>query len=448
MSAASQVWVSAFLPQWSRPMFQPKRYKVPKGGRGSSKSWTIAQILLILSGKQKLRILCTREFQKTIKDSVHKLLKDTIERLGYGGFFRVTDGSVIGKNGAEFIFAGLHANIAQIKSMEGIDICWVEEAETVSEYSWKNLIPTIRRDSPELAKAYGVEGVVGAEIWVSYNPREETDPTSVRFDKNPPDDALVINVNWQDNPFFPMTLRKEMEYDYRVDPDAAAWVWGGQYRKRSAAQIFAGKYTVEAFETPHSDPKLANDTSWDGPWFGLDWGFSTDPLSAHKYWGKGNTLYVEHEVYALGVELNDISRLLIAGLPEIEKRYVVRADCSRPETISHVRGFGLNVTAAEKWPGSVEDGIAWLRSLEQIIIHPRCEHAIQEARLYSWKVDKLTGDIQPVPIDKHNHFWDDCRYAMQPAIKTAEREIRMVHEEQISIAPELDEIEQPEFMAW
>jgi len=422
------------FPKWARPLFEPKDYKIAYGGRGSSKSWSVAAALLLKASEKKLRILCAREFQKTIKDSVHKLLVDSIERLGLGSKFKVTDKSFQGVNGSEFIFCGLHANVGQIKSLEGIDICWVEEAETVSEDSWKYLLPTIRK--------------AGSEVWITFNPREEDDPTSVRFLKNAPEDSLVIPVNYKDNPFFTERSRKEMEHDYKVDADAADWIWGGKFRKRSKAQIFAGKWRMEAFETPHSDPKLALDTSWDGPWFGLDWGFSNDPLSAHKYWAKGDTLYVEFEVYELGVELNDIAPLLRSKLPEIDRGYIVRADCSRPETISHVRGFGLKVIAAEKWPGSVEDGIAWLKSLNEIVIHPRCVHAMDEAALYVWKTSKLNGEILPEPVDKHNHFWDDCRYAMQPAIKTAEREITLVHEEQISIAPELDQIEQPEFMAW
>ena len=381
----------ADLPLWAFPFSQPHRYKIAKGGRGSSKSWTVAGILLCMGSAKCLRILCAREFQKTIKDSVHKLLKDQIVRLKLEHCYRVTDTAIYCTTGTEFIFAGLHANIASIKSLEGVDICWIEEAETVSADSWKNLIPTIRKD--------------GSEIWVSYNPREPEDPTSIMAEKlaEMSDLAVVLDVNWQDNPFFPETLRKEMEYDYKVDPEAAAWVWGGQFRKRSQAQIFSGKYRVEAFDTPGSSAALVNDTSWDGPWFGADWGFSQDPTVGLKLWGNGNTLYVEHEAYGVGVELNDIAALFKAKLPGIEKGFVVRGDSSRPDTISHVRSFGLNMTPAEKWQGSVEEGIAYLRSLEAIVIHPRCEHTVIEARLYSYKTDRLTGDVLPIVIDKHNH---------------------------------------------
>lgn len=378
--------------------------------------------MLFIASQKKLRVLCTREFQKTIADSVHKLLKDTIQRLNLEYMFDVTDNVIRCTNGSEFIFLGLHANVSSIKSLEGVDICWIEEAETVAEESWRTLIPTIRKE--------------GSEIWVTFNPRDEKDATSKRFLTNPPPNSWCIEVNWRDNKFFPSTLRAEMEHDYRVDPDSAAHVWGGKFRQHSDAQIFRGKYKVEEFSVCKVDGTWDH-VYWDGPWFGVDWGFSKDPLSAHQYWGHGNTLYVEYEVYKPGVELNHIADTLRRELPRLG-RHVIRADNSRPETISYLAGQGLNIVAAKKWPGSVEDGISVLRSLESIVIHPRCTGSIVEAREYRYKKDRITGDVLNVIVDKDNHFWDDCRYAMDELIQAKEHtyqtEYDAVHEEQVGLA--------------
>ena len=179
------------------PLFKPARYKVLYGGRGGAKSWSIARALLILGTTKPLRILCARELQTSIRDSVHKLLSDQIDSMGMGAFYTVQQTAIAGLNVTEFFFAGLRTNVSQIKSFEAIDICWVEEANTVSNYSWDILIPTIRKE--------------GSEIWISFNPSLETDATYQRFIVNPPKDSVIININWRDNPWFPETLLKEKE---------------------------------------------------------------------------------------------------------------------------------------------------------------------------------------------------------------------------------------------
>jgi phage terminase large subunit len=278
--------------------------------------------------------------------------------------------------------------------MEGIDICWVEEAERVSEDSWRTLIPTIRKPN--------------SEIWVTFNPEQETDPTYQRFVKNPPPEAVVRKINWEDNPWFPIELRKQMEYDYRVDPDSAAHIWGGECKKISDAQVLKGKWVIEPFESQ---------TDWQGPYFGADWGFSQDPTTLVKVWIHQRKLYIEHEAYGVGVEITETPSLF-DSIPE-SRKHTIRADSARPETISYMRRQGFNIIAAKKGPGSVEDGIQHLRGYEKIIIHPRCKYASQEARMYSYKVDKLTGDILPVLIDANNHIIDAIRYSLEPIIKPA-----------------------------
>jgi phage terminase large subunit len=381
-------------------LFRPARYKVGYGGRGSAKSWSFARALILSSASRKERILCGREIQNSIKESVHKLLSDQIEAMGLGDRFSILESEIRGKNGSEFIFAGLRSNPHKIKSTEGVDKAWIEEAEKVSERSWELLIPTIRKP--------------GSEIWVSFNPDEETDPAYQRFVLNPPPDAIVQKINWRDNPWFPEELRKEMEYLYRVDPESAAHVWGGECRKVSNAQIFKGKYVIEAFEPNPFDQ------TWSGPYLGSDWGFADDPTAAIKVWIRNRKLYIEYESWELHLGNDEIANRWRKDIPGIDS-YKIRADSSRPETIHHVSTKGgLKVVGAPKWPGSVEDGIQYLRSFEQIVIHPRCKRMEEEARLYRYKADPITGDILPSIVDKHNHLWDAVRYALQPAIRNGQ----------------------------
>lgn len=389
-------------------LFEPSRYKVIFGGRGRAASWSIARILLIQGHQTPQRILCTREFQSSIADSVHQLLSDQINKMGLGADYKILQSEIRHWNGTRFFFEGTRLNMPKIKSYEGIDKCWVEEAEKMSDRSWEILIPTVRK--------------AGSEFYVSFNPDQATDPTFKRFVgeqdnliarpdgfiASPIPDARVMFSTWRDNPWFPEELRKEMEYLRRVDPDAAAHVWDGLCRIISNAQILAGKWEVGNF----TEEQLRGA---DGPYYGADWGFSQDPSAAGRCWVKDRKLWIDYEVYGVGVELNELAGFFRA-IPGIDK-HVIRADNSRPETISHVRQAGLNITAADKWKGSVEDGIAFLRSFEKIIIHERCKHTIQEAKLYSYKLDRLTQDVLPIVVDKHNHMWDLFRYALAPMIR-------------------------------
>jgi phage terminase large subunit len=386
--------VKVELPEAFQFLTQPARYKVAYGGRGSAKSWSVARVLCLLAASKPVRILCARELQSSIRDSVHRLLADQIEALNLSARLEIQNAEIRGVNGSLFIFEGLRHNTTKIKSMEGIDICWVEEAERVSEESWKILVPTIRKP--------------GSEIWVTFNPEQETDPTYTRFVKNPPPDAIVRKVNHDQNPWFPIELRKEMEYDYRVDPDSAAHIWGGECKKIGDAQVLKGKWTIDDF-TPEAD--------WNGPYYGADWGFSQDPTTLVRMWIHKRNLYIEYEAYGVGVEITE-TPALFDNVPG-SRNHTIRADSARPETISYMKRQGFNIIAAKKGPGSVEDGIAHLRGYEKIIIHPRCKYAAQEARLYSYKVDKLTGDILPILLDANNHIIDAVRYGLEPVIKPA-----------------------------
>jgi phage terminase large subunit len=367
------------------------RYKVYWGGRGSGKSWAIAEALIRLAARRSIRVLCVREYQNSIKDSSHKVLKDMIARLGLNAFFVVTVDSIKSITGAEFIFKGLHGNDESIKSTEGIDICWVEEAQTVSKSSWSMLGPTIR----------GTD----SEIWVSYNLINEDDATHARFVMNPRSNSIVHHVNYDCNPFFwNSPLVQEMEDDKAESIDLYNHVWLGYPLKIDSSIIFSGKCVVEAF----------SDDLWkqaERLHFGADFGFSQDPSTLIRSFILDDKLYIEYEAYGVGVELDEMGEFY-AQVPGW-KDWPIKADCSRPETISHIRrNWGVNIAAAEKWPGSVEDGIAHIRKFKQIVIHPRCTHTSTEARLYRYRVDKITKDVLPVIIDKNNHCWDGIRYSL------------------------------------
>lgn len=377
-------------------LFVPARYKVLYGGRGGAKSWGIARALVLIAASSKKRILCAREVQNTMRDSVHKLLKDQIEALGLLPWFTITENSIRSSAGSEFIFKGLRFDVQGVKSTEGIDICWVEEAQTVSQTSWDVLIPTVRSDD--------------SEVWISFNPHEDGDPTYQRFVANPPPDAVVVEINYDDNPWFPGVLRREMEYCRSVDFDAYMHIWRGKPRKISAAAIFADKVLVEAFP----------DDLWEQAerlFYGADFGFSTDPSTLIRFFILGNTLHISHEAYGVGVELDDMPAFYDA-VPG-SRQWPIGADCARPETISYLARQGFRIHAAEKWPGSVEDGITHIRRFEKIIIHERCKHMADEASLYSYKVDAKTNQVLPLVVDKHNHCWDAIRYGLDGYIQRA-----------------------------
>jgi phage terminase large subunit len=368
---------------------------VAYGGRGSGKTTSFGLALLIIAMQDCKRFLCTREIQKSIKQSVHKLLGDLIQGYELPGF-TIKNESIKHLNGSEFVFAGIKSNIESIKSMEGIDYCWVEEAAKVSKNSWDVLIPTIRKE--------------GSEIWITYNPDLETDETHQRFVVNPNPASNVQLVNYDDNPFFPEVLRKEMEYDRSVDFEKYEHVWLGKCASKTDAQIFRNKYEVTDFETPDLSKVYENRF-----FYGADWGFSQDPTTLNRSFIMDKRLYIDYEAYGVGVELDEIPQLF-DSVPEARK-WPIKADCSRPETISHVKGKGFNISAAKKWQGSVEDGIEYLRSFEKIVVHPRCKHTIDEMKFYCYKVDKNTGEILPIIVDKHNHCIDGIRYSLDGYIK-------------------------------
>jgi len=236
MSDVQGAIANAQFPQKLQCLFQPEkqRYRILYGGRGGAKSWGVARALLIKGAQRPLRILCAREFQTSIRDSVHKLLCDQIIELRLDGFYEITQSSLRGKNGTEFSFVGLKNNVANVKSYEGVDICWVEEAQTTSRLSWNVLIPTIRKQD--------------SEIWVTFNPELETDETYQRFVIHPPANSVVTKINWSDNPWFPETLELEKNSLRDRDPESYNTVWEGICRQSVDGAVFAREMQMADLE--------------------------------------------------------------------------------------------------------------------------------------------------------------------------------------------------------
>ena len=377
-------------PEWAEPLLQPARYKGAWGGRGSGKSHYFAEMLIeahILDPNTSS--VCVREIQKSLAQSVKRLLELKIHDLGVGDLFEIQEFVIKRRNGSGLIlFQGMqnHTNDS-IKSLEGFDRAWVEEAQSISQRSLDMLRPTIRKP--------------GSELWFSWNPNAATDPIDqlLRGDNSPPG-AVVVKVNWNDNPWFPDVLRKEMEFDRARDLDKFAHVWGGEYLTRSNARVFRN-WRVDEFEAPANAMFR----------FGADWGFATDPTVLIRCYVEGRTLYIDHEAYQVGCEIVDTPDLFLT-VPGAEKWPIV-ADSSRPETISHMKRNGFpKIMGAVKGPRSVEEGVEFLKS-HDIVVHPSCQHVIDELTHYAYKTDPATNAVLPVLEDKHNHLIDAVRYSLE-----------------------------------
>jgi len=366
----------------------PVRYRAVHGGRGSAKSHSLAQALILKAAERPLRIGCYREVQKSIRDSVKRLLDDKIAVSELGHFYESTDTEIRGKNGSLFIFGGLRTNPDAVKSTEGIDIAAVFEAARVSQRSLDLLIPTVRKP--------------GSEIWAEWNPENVDDPIDVLFrgPKGPPPGSIVRQVNYEQNPFFPAVLRQDMEWVRSRDPDKYQHVWCGGYVKNSETRVFKN-WRIDEFDV---------NPAWTLRQ-GADWGFSVDPSVLVQCAVEGRTLYVLHEAYMVGCEIVDLPNLFDT-VPDARKWWTI-ADSARPETISHMRNnWSQKIGPAVKGARSLEEGIEFLQSYD-IVVHPRCKNTIAELTHYSYKTDELTGHVLPVLEDKNNHVIDALRYACE-----------------------------------
>lgn len=396
---ASDHAVKAQFPEKLKGLFEKSRYKVLYGGRGGAKSWGIARALLILGTSKTMRILCAREFQTSLKDSVHKLLCDQIEQLGLMGCYEITQASIRGINGTEFFFTGLKNNPTNIKSFEGVDVCWVEEGQTVSRLSWNILIPTIRKQ--------------GSEIWVSFNPELETDETYQRFVVTPPADCITIKINWDDNPWFPETLRLEKDALKARDLEAYNQVWEGLCRQTVDGAIFAkemqqadkeGRLTKVPYDPTkpvHAicDLGWSDQTSW---WFVQFIGMETRLIRYFEDSQRTMTSYLA-QLQTFGYVYDTI------WLPHDARNKTLAAAGRSIEEI--VRNSGYKTRVLERVP--IVDSINAARTIFPNCWFDRenCADGLNCLRHYRYEVDPETGQFSRNPLhDVYSHGADAFRY--------------------------------------
>lgn len=386
------------IPDKLEPFLKPNRYKIAYGGRGSAKSWTIAQLLVMRAYQSTTRILCAREVQKSIAASSHQLLSDTIYRMGLESFFDIQTTTIKAVNGSSFLFEGLKHNISKIKSMEGIDIVWAEEAEAVSFTSWETLMPTVRKP--------------GSEIWVSFNPRDEMDDTYQRFVVEPPKNAVVVNINWPDNPWFPDELRNEKDALYAKSEQLGNWIWGGQPIANHDGAYWAKFLRQDQIKDFYIEPTIPVDTFWDlgvsddmAIWFKQEVGQEIRLIHCYENHGEGLQHYINY--------LHDFrdKHGFVYGSHYAPHDISVRELGSGKSRLETAKQMGINFKVVKMLP--VEDGI---HAARQII--PRCwfnesltKPGVKAIKGYRRDFDEEKGIFKAKPL--HNwasHYADAFRY--------------------------------------
>jgi len=380
------------------PFLEPKRYKCVFGGRGSGKSFSIAQLLVLKAFKEPTRILCAREIQRSISDSVLQLLGDTVTRLGLNDFFDVQKSQIIGRNGSRFLFLGLSNNISKVKSYEGLDVCWVEEAESVSYTSWETLIPTVRKK--------------GSEIWVSFNPNDEMDDTYQRFVVNPPPDAYVKKVNYNQNPWFPEELEKERLYLKGKNEDLYNHVWEGEVLSNRDGAYYAKFIPNDQIIDFKVEPNIPVDSYWDLGvsdssciWLVQQIGMEIRVVDCYENQGEGLQFYINwlHDWRA--------KHQAVFGDHYAPHDIQVRELGTGKSRLETARKLGIHFRVVRKL--SIEDGIHAARA-----ILPKCyfektntKDGLQALRRYRKEFDEKKGIYKPHPLhDWSSHYADAFRY--------------------------------------
>lgn len=366
-----------------------KRLKLLKGGRGSGKSYGTATLLISEALKSKKRILCTKETQNSLQDSALAILKRVIDDHNLTGYFTMTKQGLECKNGSVFIFKGLQFP-DRIKSLEGIDIAWVEEAQSLTKNAIQVLLPTIRK--------------TGSVIWFTYNPQTEEDPIS-NLENHP--QAITKLINYYDNPFFTDELKDLMVADKLNDPEKYYHVWEGHPLSISDSLIFKHKYRVADFTIPEN-------TIF---YHGLDLGMSNDPTAAVRCFINDNILYIDHELYLYKQDaaLENLTTALVSCNATFFDWPIIMEN-AWPQSYDYLKKQNYKVKPVKKH--KVLDGINFLKSFTEIVIHPRCVNTIYEFSHYSWKLDKRTNEPIPEPEDKFNHIIDALRYALSEVFRS------------------------------
>lgn len=389
------------IPDKLLPLFQPKRYKVIHGGRGSAKSWSVARALVSIGATKPIRVLCARETQKSIQESVHRLLKDQIESLGLDQFYTIQENKILGTNGTEFTFAGIRQQgVANLKSYEGTDICWVEEAQVVTKKSWDVLIPTIRKP--------------GSEIWVTFNPELDTDETFSRFVVRPPEESVIIEMNWQDNPWFPPELDKERRQWLDRDPVGYLTTWEGKCRPAVEGAIYANEIEATQREgriraVPY-DPQLKVHTVWD-----LGWNDSMSIICVQR---------VASEVRVIDY-IEDSHRTIDSYVMQLQERkwnwgtdYIPHDGAHRDfksgkSTQELLQTLGRNVQVLAR--GNPEEGIRLARMIfpRTYFDADRCTELVNHLKRYRRQINQVTQEAGAPLHDEHSHAADAFRYLAQ-----------------------------------
>lgn len=383
-------------------LFEPARYKIAYGGRGGAKSWGFGRALLILGAQKPIRVLCAREFQNSIAESAHALFAQQIDLLGLDGVYEVQEKRILGRNGTEFIFKGLRHNVASVKSTEGVDICWVEEARTVSKTSWDVLVPTIRKE--------------GSEIWISFNTELEADETYQRFVKRPPTGAIVQKIGWEDNPWFPEVLRQEALDLKARDPVAYETVWGGHVKQVLDGAIYTHEILAASregrFREVKHDPSKPVHTFWDlgradktSVWFAQIVGLEFRLIDFYESRGHVFRHYIDELAgraaehgYAYGENWlpHDAQNELLASERTIEQQM-------------WAAGYHVRITPKL----TVSAGIDAARQVfaRCWFDQDRCADGIQALRNYRYDVDPNTQAFSKNPLhDESSHAADAFRY--------------------------------------
>lgn len=393
---------AAEFPEKLQFLFKPQRYKVAYGGRGSGKSWGFADALLIRGASESLRVLCAREVQNSIKDSVHRLLKDQIDRLGLHEYYTVLDTEIRGRQtDTLFLFSGLsNQTVESLKSIEGVDICWVEEAKNVSKRSWDILTPTIRK--------------ANSEIWVTFNPDLETDETYQRFITNPPADCVAVEINWRDNPWFDAVLEQERQDTLRRDPDSYSNIWDGKPKRVVDGAVYRDEviklYDEKRARNVPAEPILKTHTVWDLGW--------NDSMTI-GFWQRSGS-----EVRCIDY-IEDSHKTLDWYVAEIEKKpyrygkhYIphdgaaknFQTGKSTEEVLKAMLGKNKVVLGKAL---DIEEGIKAARMMfpRLYIDLTKCERLLECLKRYRRHISKSTEEATSPLHDQYSHGADMFRYA-------------------------------------
>lgn len=390
--------IKADVPEVLLPLTSPARYKVAYGGRGSAKSWTVARLLVVKALQQPIRVLCARETQKSITESVHKLIKDQIDLMGLTDFFYVTENKITGINGSEFTFAGIRQQgITNLKSYEGVDVCWCEEAQVITKRSWDILIPTIRKS--------------GSEIWITFNPELDTDETYQRFVVSPPANSLVIKCNYSENPWFSPELENERIDWLRRDPEGYKTIWLGECRPAVEGAIYAREIAAlqeqgRVCNAPY-DPLLKVHTVWD-----LGWNDAMSIALVQRS-GSGEIRlidYIEDSHRTLDSYIADLkTRQFQWGTDFIPHDGRSRDFKSGKSTEEILQAMGRSVVVLGR--DDIEEGIRTARMMfPRLWIDKKATELVNRLRRYRRTQNQSTGQFGAPLHDENSHGADCLRY--------------------------------------